>query len=235
MMVAVDSIVGIAATEWIVIVAVTVVDIVEIDVAISGDAAAKGLQGRWQRWRAGGGRCRAPEAPARRTGGSYAAGRYRHAGVEWDSTWRALCHAHRRHHSPPKALHALHPRRELPPGFESDCRELSFFFFFSLSHSRLLSLLSIRFAFDSHIPPSISRGWIRQSLKRDLRQPYRVLVAIPRFFQTSIKLLNLKKLIALLKFPLSKYRQCCSLSVTNDHYDGYVSLHIRGTSIFRHE
>lgn len=73
--------------------------------------AAERLQGGRQRWRAGGGRCRAPEAPARRTGGGYAAGRYRHAGVQWYSTWGALCHPHR-HHSP---LHdALHPLLELP-------------------------------------------------------------------------------------------------------------------------
>lgn len=66
------------------VVAAVVANAVGVDVAvvISGDAAAEGLQGRRQRWRAGGGCCRAPEAPARRTGGGYAAGRYRHAGVE---------------------------------------------------------------------------------------------------------------------------------------------------------
>jgi len=76
-------VVEIAATEHGVIV-VAVVDTVRVDVtvAISGNAAAERLQGRRQRWRAGGGCCRAPEAPARRTGGGYAAGRYRHAGVE---------------------------------------------------------------------------------------------------------------------------------------------------------
>lgn len=133
MMIVVDGVVRIAADERIVVadvVAVTVID-VGVDVAVGDDdAAAEGLQGRGQRWRAGGGRCRAPEAPARWTGGGYAAGCYRHAGVEWDSTWRALCHAHRRHHSP---LHgALHPRRELPPGFGLDYQEhrSSFFFFF---------------------------------------------------------------------------------------------------------
>lgn len=118
---------GVAAAVRAAAVAVTMAD-VGVNVAVTGDddAAAEGLQGRRQRWRAGGGRCRAPEAPARRTGGGYAAGRYRQsAGVEWDSTWRALCHAHRRHHSP---LHgALHPLFELPPGFglEYEARALS--------------------------------------------------------------------------------------------------------------
>lgn len=149
MMVAVDSVIGIAATERIVIVTVTVVDIIGVDVAVRGHAAAEGLQGRWQRWRAGGGCCRAPEAPARRTGSGYAAGRYRHAGVEWDSTWRALCHAHRRHHSP---LHgALHPRRELPLGFGSDYEECSFSLFSSLFSFPFL--LSFCLAFGSHIIP----------------------------------------------------------------------------------
>lgn len=147
-MVAVDGVIGIANAERmivvVVVVAVTVVYIVGVDnVAVSGDAAAEGLQGRWQRWRAGGGRCRAPEAPARRTGGGYAAGCYRHAGVEWDSTWRALCHAHRRHHSP---LHgALHPRRELPPGFGLEVRRAvpSWSLYFALSTSFLPASLSV--------------------------------------------------------------------------------------------
>lgn len=95
------------------------IDDVRIDDIVAGgavcDTAAERLQRRRQRWRAGGGCCRAPEAPARRTGGGYAAGCYRHAGVEWDSTWRALCHAHGRHHSP---LHdAFHPLLELSPRF----------------------------------------------------------------------------------------------------------------------
>lgn len=108
MVIAVGGVVEVAAAERVVIATVVINAVgVDVAVAVSDDAAAKGLQGRRQRWRAGGGRCRAPEAPARRTGGGYAAGCYRHAGVEWDSTWRALCHAHRRHHSPSTALFTL--------------------------------------------------------------------------------------------------------------------------------
>lgn len=159
MMIVVGDVVG--APERVRTVSVVVINAVDV-VAVSDDAAAEGLQGRRQRWRAGGGRCRAPEAPARRTGGGYAAGRYRHTGVEWDSTWRALCHAHRRHHSP---LHgALHPLLELPPGFglESDetlsflplclffscCLSLSLFFLLSaLLSARVLQYLLLSRSF----------------------------------------------------------------------------------------
>lgn len=208
-MIVVDGVVWIAADERIVVagvVSVTVIDAVGDD-----DAAAEGLQGQGQRWRAGGGRCRAPEAPARRTGGGYAAGRYRHAGVEWDSTWRALCHAHRRHHSP---LHgALNPRRELPPGFGLDYQRSAFFLLpppspsssslsLPLSVSLLCSpfLLSFCQAFGSHIiAPSISFSFQlshpslelgRESSKRDLRQPRTELLQNIRQVSRSIALLK---------------------------------------------
>ena len=175
-MIVVDGVAGNPGKRVVIVIVVViavaaVVDAIGIDnsvaVAVRGNAAAKGLQGRRQRWRAGGGRCRAPEAPARWTGGGYAAGRYRHAGVEWDSTWRALCHAHRRHHSPLHALHRLFssatPAAGLPFFFLS-------FFFFRLEDVLLLSFslppfsLHFLFSFRSFPFPALIQFSVSNSL-----------------------------------------------------------------------